>query len=50
MREKKTEKGKSLTRRDFLKATGGATALAGVAASGLFLGSREANATELPKK
>ena len=50
MREKKTEKGKSLTRRDFLKATGGATALAGVAASGIFLGSSEANATELPKK
>jgi len=50
MREKKTEKGKSLTRRDFLKATGGATALAGVAASGLVLGPREASATELPKK
>jgi len=48
--EKKAEKGKSLTRRDFLKATGGATAFAGVAASGLFLGSSEANATELPRK
>ena len=50
MREKKTEKIKTLTRRDFLKATGGATALAGVAASGLVLGPREASATELPKK
>ena len=50
MRKKKAEKGKNFTRRDFLKTTGGATALAGVAASGLFLGSSEANATELPKK
>ena len=50
MREKKAEKGKSFTRRDFLKTTGGAAALAGVGATGLILNPREANATELPKK
>lgn len=50
MREKKTEKGKSLTRRDFLKATGGAAALAGVASGGFVFGPRDASASELPKK
>ena len=50
MREKKAEKGKSFTRRDFLKVTGGAAALAGVGGTGLILNPREANATELPKK
>lgn len=47
---KKTEKGKSLTRRDFLKATGGAAALAGVASGGFVFGPRDASASELPKK
>jgi len=41
---------KGLTRRDFLKATGGATALAGAAAGGIFLSSSDSSAAELPKK
>ena len=44
------DKKKGLSRRDFLKATGGATALAGAAASGIFLSSSDASAAELPKK
>ena len=50
MDNKTRKKAKSLSRRDFLKVTGGAAALAGVGATGLILGPREASATELPKK
>jgi len=50
MDNKTRKNAKNLSRRDFLKATGGAAALAGVGATGLILGTREASATELPKK
>lgn len=39
-----------VTRRNFLKSTGSAAALAGIAASGLVLSPGKAGATELPKK
>ena len=41
---------KTFTRRDFLKATGGAMAVAGVATGGLAFASGKAGAAELPKK
>jgi len=50
METKKKKEVKRLTRRDFLKATGGAAALAGVGATGLVLNPRQVSATELPKK
>jgi flavocytochrome c len=39
-----------LTRRKFLKATGGATAMAGMAAGGLLIGPRRLEAAEIPQK
>ncbi|WP_024334752.1 FAD-binding protein [Desulfotignum balticum] len=39
-----------LTRRGFLKATGGATAMAGMAAGGLLIGPRRLEAAEIPQK
>ncbi len=50
MDEKKKEKARKLSRRDFIKATGSATALAGVAASGILMGPGQADAAEPPKK
>jgi len=50
METKKKKEVKRLTRRDFLKATGGAAALAGVGVTGLVLNPRQVSATELPKK
>ena len=48
---RKTNKTKrNVTRRDFLKAGGGAAALGGVAAAGLTFGPNRAGATELPDK
>jgi flavocytochrome c len=50
MKNKREKNIKNFSRRDFLKATGGAAALAGVGATGFVLSPGEANATELPKK
>jgi len=49
MNEEQKTKG-ALTRRDFLKKTGSAAAVAGIAAGGLTLGARDAEAAALPKK
>jgi len=48
MKHKNVEKSPALSRREFLKTTGGAAALAGMGVTGLVLGPREVNATELP--
>ena len=50
MADKKKTETKNLSRRDFLKATGGAAALAGIGATGLVLSQKEAYATEFPQK
>jgi len=50
MENKKKKDTKNLSRRDFIKVTGGAAALAGVGATGLVLSPRQASASELPKK
>ena len=44
------EKERKLTRRDFMKTTGGATAMVGLAATGLFLNPGKSGASELPDK
>ena len=49
MRESNERKG-ALTRRDFLKRTGGAAAAAGFVAGGLTLSARDAQAAAVPKK
>jgi len=46
----KKKKDRKLTRRDFMKTTGGATAMVGLAATGLFLRPGESGAAELPEK
>ncbi len=50
MDEKTKNKDGKLTRRDFMKATGGATAFAGVAATGLLMGPRKVEAAGPPQK
>jgi flavocytochrome c len=50
MENKKKRNSKNLSRRDFLKATGGAAALAGIGATGLVLSQKEAGAKEAPEK
>lgn len=44
------EKDSKLTRRDFMKTTGGATAMVGLAATGLFLNPGKSGAAEIPEK
>lgn len=44
------QKNKGVSRRDFMKATGGMAAAAGMAGGGLLLGSKKAFAAEMPEK